>query len=359
MMPKDIIARSEDLLSRLENAVPLYAGTDKELELEALFLQEYFIKTILYAAMAIDDESLPLTHFKTMQDICRGVFPYWIDNDIIFGLGKKKLKLLSCINKDFFSQDEFDSFLKTVKSEYCPAVSVIMPTFNRPDSIAKAAKSVLDQTYPLLELIVVNDGGSEDTRDIIAGLNDERVRYIHLSENKGPSAARNHGIRNAAYDLVAFHDDDDLWKAEKLEKQVDALYNSALHAGFAYCEMAYHRIGEDNEVLRIPATTISKVRKEGYIYPELLRRNFIGGPTILVYKSCFNKIGYFNEKLPFFEDWELILRLAKEYEACFIPEPLYDYYERALSRSMVKDVPQTAIKDFYEDFAPDKERFGL
>lgn len=105
-------------------------------------------------------------------------------------------------------------------------VSVIIPTYNREKCIERAARSVLDQTYTDLELIIVDDGSTDSTKEIVEGITDDRVKYV-FQENAGACAARNHGIALSKGEYIAFQDSDDIWNKGKLQKQVDILENNA------------------------------------------------------------------------------------------------------------------------------------
>ena len=101
-----------------------------------------------------------------------------------------------------------------------PLVSVVLPTFNRERLLPRAINSVLNQTYKNLELIIVNDGSTDDTEKVVKGYSDKRIRYYKQELNKGGSAARNVGIKLARGELISFQDSDDEWLPEKLERQV-------------------------------------------------------------------------------------------------------------------------------------------
>lgn len=327
---------------------------EQEAETEAWFLADFFLKPV-EEAFALG-EPLGLPELKKMQQVIRGVYPYWLDNDRIYALGREKLALLSLIGRDFASQEELDLFLH-------PAVSVVMPTYNRAAVIERAIRSVLDQTYPYLELIVVDDGSGDNTGEVVRAIRDPRIRYVRINENHGTSHAKNIGISAARYGLIAFHDDDDLWRPEKLKKQVSLLLLAEKRAGFCYCEMVYHRL--DGETLHYtPRREISAVRKSGFLYPELLRRNFIGGPTLLVRRECLDTVGFFNEALTVFEDYDLVLRLSKRYDAVFADEPLYDYFEH--EKSLTTDTEETHRKAVEETLRlfeslteQDRKAYGL
>ncbi|MCM1251276.1 MAG: glycosyltransferase [Clostridium sp.] len=198
-------------------------------------------------------------------------------------------------------------------------VSIIIPTYNRADCIEKSVRSVLEQTYREFELIIVDDGSTDNTQDVINSIEDERMRYIKMPENHGASAARNEGIRQAAYEYIAFQDSDDWWKPDKLEKQMQALMDNP-QAGMVYCAYECNRF--DGDITIVPDEQIPLHDKQGDIYEKLLCRNTIGAPTVLARRECFSKVGLFCENLSCLEDWELFMRIAKEYSILFIEEPL-------------------------------------
>ena len=163
--------------------------------------------------------------------------------------------------------------------------------------------------------------------------------------------------------MLAFHDDDDLWRKEKLEKQVKALLAASPQTGFGYCEMEYHRL-DQKTILYVPRREISMVRKNGFLYPELLRRNYIGGPTLLIRRECFEEIGFFDERLAIFEDWDMVLRLSKRYDAVFVAEPLYDYFEHEKSlttdrSSTHRDRIAETLRLLDEKTSADKAAYGF
>ena len=198
-------------------------------------------------------------------------------------------------------------------------VSIIIPTYNRAYCIERSIRSVLEQTYREFELLVVDDGSSDNTQDVVNSIEDERIRYIQMPENKGVAAARNEGIRQAAYEYIAFQDSDDVWKPDKLEKQMQVLSEN-LRAGMVYC--AYECKTTDGSIVTVPDAKMPLHDKQGDIYHKLLCRNTIGAPTVLAHKECFLKAGLFHDSMTCLEDWELFVRIAKSYEILFLEEPL-------------------------------------
>ena len=112
-----------------------------------------------------------------------------------------------------------------------PIVSVIIPTYNRAHLIDKAIKSVLNQTYQDFEIIVVDDGSTDNTNEVLKNFTDSRIHYIFHTSNLGVSAARNTGIKTSQGEYIALLDSDDDWLPEKLDKQVDVLQNESSEVG--------------------------------------------------------------------------------------------------------------------------------
>lgn len=204
-----------------------------------------------------------------------------------------------------------------------PTVSVIIPTYNRAHLVGRAIQSVLNQTYQDFELIIVDDGSTDNTEEIIKEFQeqDKRIKYIKHDKNKGGSTTRNTGIKAARGEYIAFQDSDDEWLPEKLKKQMEVFKNTSSKVGIIYT--GFWRI-KDNEKTYIPQSWVKQ--KDGNIYFELLKGNFVTTQSIVTRKECFKKAGMFDEKLPRLQDWELVLRLSKYYNFKCIDEPLLVSY---------------------------------
>lgn len=202
-------------------------------------------------------------------------------------------------------------------------VSIILPTYNRAYCINRAVDSVLCQTWQGWELIVVDDGSADNTEEIMAAYaaSDERVRYCRQPRNSGVSAARNEGIRQARYEYIAFQDSDDVWHADKLEKQM-CVFEENPEIGLVYCAMQGTR--QDGSTVRIPDAAMDERLLRGNLYGLLLQGNVIDAPTAVMRKSCLEKCGGFDKSLSCLEDWELFLRIAGEYEIGYVDEALVD-----------------------------------
>ncbi len=196
-------------------------------------------------------------------------------------------------------------------------VSIIIPTFNRAAILDRAIQSVLNQTYIDFELIIVDDNSSDNTEDIVSNYTDNRIRYLRHDENKGAGAARNTGIKEAKYEYIAFQDSDDEWAPNKLSKQMNLIRESPPEIGVVYT--GFWRVEGDIKTY-IPSRNVSQ--KKGDILLQLLQDNFVGTPTVIARKDCFQKVGLFDENLPCLEDWDLWIRIAKRYNFEIIDEPM-------------------------------------
>lgn len=207
-----------------------------------------------------------------------------------------------------------------------PLISVIIPTYNRVSCLTKSINSVLNQTYKNLELIVVDDGSTDDTKNVISSIKDFRLKYIKLNKNYGPSRARNVGIKKATGLLVTFNDSDDIWHYDKLEKQYEDFVNNPDGVLF-FCKYEAKDVITGKKLYEIPDEHhILDFSKTSDFTEVLLKGNFIGTPTILVPKIVIEKLEGFDEKLSTHEDWDFVIRASLLGEVCYYDEPLVDVY---------------------------------
>ncbi len=195
---------------------------------------------------------------------------------------------------------------------------MIIPTYNRPSLVGRAIKSVLGQSYQDFELIVVDGSSDDETKEVVKGFGDRRIRYVSETGRRGLSNARNMGIRSSMGDYVALLDDDDEWLPYKLEMQVDLLDRLTEDYGVVY---SGYRTEQDGRIAGeyYPA-------ERGYVYARMLKGSILSVPTIIIRRSCFEVVGYFDEELPSCEDWDMWIRLAKEYKFEYVPEILAVYH---------------------------------
>ena len=202
-----------------------------------------------------------------------------------------------------------------------PAVSVVIPTFNRGHLLERSLHSVLVQTFSDLEVIVVDDGSTDDTERRVRAFDDPRIVYIRHEVSRGAPTARNTGIEIAKGRLIAFQDSDDIWMVDKLEKQMALVATVGSDPVVVYCGFARWNKGA---ITYIPQSSVS--HRSGRILPNLLRRNFVSTQTILAPRQCLEEVGGFDPALRRLQDWELAIRLADRFEFRIADEPLVMVY---------------------------------
>jgi len=197
-------------------------------------------------------------------------------------------------------------------------VSVIIPTYNASKYVTKAIDSVLNQDYDNYEIIVVDDGSTDNTQEVLEKYG-SKIKYIY-QENGGPAKARNTGIISSYEDYIAFLDADDLWLPGKLRKQIDFFHRHPQYA-MVYTDMKHAVNGKIVNSSYLKEGNYRYI-SSGFIYENLLRECFIFTPTVIVKRECLEKVGLFREDLRISEDYDLWLRIADEYEIGFLDEPL-------------------------------------
>jgi len=203
-----------------------------------------------------------------------------------------------------------------------PKVSIILPTYNRAYIVERAIRSILDQTYNDFELIIVDDGSTDNTEEIIKELQqkDKRIQYIKLDTNKGAAAARNVGIRSAKGQYIAFQDSDDEWLPEKLEKQMKIIETVTEEVGVVYTDMLL--INKDNQITYWNSPSI----KYGDIINSKTHDYQVLGLGIVSTLIKNKSIDYFDETFYRFIDLEYFIRLSKKVIFIHINEPLVKYH---------------------------------
>lgn len=195
-----------------------------------------------------------------------------------------------------------------------PLVSVIIPSYNRAAQLKTAIDSVLQQRFQDWELIVVDDGSSDETPRLARRFPDRRVR-MHRQARRGVSAARNAGLSLARAPWIAFLDSDDSWKPQKLHRQLEQL---EMHPAYrlAYTDEIWIRNGR-----RVNPKKIHR-KNSGWIYERCLRRCIVSPSSILLHRSVLPGDRWFDESFPVCEDYELWLRLSARLPFLFVPQPL-------------------------------------
>lgn len=190
-----------------------------------------------------------------------------------------------------------------------PRVSVIIPTYNQAGYLAAAVQSVLGQTFGDFELIVVNDGSTDNTKEEAFRFSDPRVRYIY-QENRGLSAARNTGIQASTGEYIALLDSDDIWLPQKLELQI-GLLASHPEVALVYSDADLF----DDQSGAVTGRFLDGKRVfSGKVFRQLLSTQFIKPSTTVVRRSVFQTVGYFDESIREVQDRDMWLRIARQFD---------------------------------------------
>ncbi len=192
-------------------------------------------------------------------------------------------------------------------------ISIVIPTYNRQNFLQKAIDSVLAQTYPYFELIVVDDGSQDNTAELVENYNSDIV-YIR-QENKGPAAARNRGVEAARYNLLAFLDSDDRFAENKLEVQMRAMQENKQYL-ISHTQEIWYRNG------CILNQKTRHRKNSGDIFRQSLELCAVGMSTVMMRKEIFERYGLFDEDFPCCEDYDLWLRVSAEQEFLLVDMPL-------------------------------------
>lgn len=213
-----------------------------------------------------------------------------------------------------------------------PAFSVVIPTYNRAHLVKRAIKSVLGQTYPEFEIIIVDDCSCDNTEEVIqeAMKEDKRVRYVKLDKTRGAAASRNRGVELSRGDYIAFLDSDDkalnMW-LEESEKKIEKV---PLSWG-----VLYPRYYIQDELSNVTYLNVIPP-KEGHIYKDLMRGSglSIGVSGAVVKKLAFLEVGGFDENLCGYHDYDLWYKMAREWTFHFVNAPLILFHDHRNSRLM-------------------------
>lgn len=231
-----------------------------------------------------------------------------------------------------------------------PLVSVIIPTYNRKHTLKRCIDSVVRQTYRNFEIIIVDDCSSDGTMEFVESeygeISDINIVYVRNDCNLGAGASRNIGVSYANGEYIAFHDSDDEWHCSKLEKQMCQFAKCSQNVGAVYSLFCIN--GNQKEIY--PPENVGMEYKTGYVFYTLLINSLVGMITLLIKKNVFLEVGGFHENLKSLEDYELTLRVARNYEIMLVDEVLAVAYESDGSvgkRNRDKIVTQCYIMDLY------------
>lgn len=203
-----------------------------------------------------------------------------------------------------------------------PAVSVIIPVYNRAASVGAAIASALGQSFDDLEVIVVDDGSDDSTAQIVTNIADPRLQLIAHESNRGAAAARNTGIQASTGRLIALLDSDDVWLPGKLARQVPMLDDASKNQEVCCSSVVLHLL--DHGLTRLRRVGDSS----NWAHTLALGCDLSPGTTLLARREAFDRIGPFDEALPRFEDWDWLFRYTRQGEIVVAAEPLAHVYVR-------------------------------
>jgi glycosyltransferase involved in cell wall biosynthesis len=210
------------------------------------------------------------------------------------------------------------------KSNNDPFVTVIIPTFNRKEYLLEAVKSVLDQTYKNLEIIIVDDGSTDGSKEAIKNLNNDKISYIWQKNSGLPSVARNTGIKQSKGDYIAFLDSDDLWVQEKLEFQIQLLLDNPKLLGIS-SNMLNFSFKENSK----PYVQFDYTMNFCPTFFSLLKGNVVANSSVVIRKDVINHIGLLDENklIRGVEDYDYWLRILafRDRSILVIANPLIKY----------------------------------
>jgi glycosyltransferase involved in cell wall biosynthesis len=208
-------------------------------------------------------------------------------------------------------------------------ISAVITAYNSEAFIAEAISSVLEQSCPVDQIVVIDDGSTDHTRAIVESFSQRGVRYIY-QENQGPGAARNCGIRETSGELLAFLDADDVWLKDKIRIQLAFLSGHpevALVSGFAWW---WNTIKDHRFISGEIPKSIGSLRRDLLVY------NNIGNPSmVMLRRSVLADVGVFSENIRWGEDWDLWIRIIRRHNVAILPEPVivYRWHEKNLSHT--------------------------
>ncbi|MCL1471490.1 glycosyltransferase [Argonema antarcticum] len=241
-----------------------------------------------------------------------------------------------------------------------PLISVIIPVYNSKKTIRETIDSVLQQTFSDFELIVINDGSTDLTLDIISSINDPRLKLFSYS-NAGAAVSRNRGFSQSSGEFIAFLDADDLWTPDKLEAQLKALQENP-QAAVAYSWL--NVINESSEFVRG-----GNYRTEnGDVFAKLFLIPFVeSGSNPLIRRQSFVDVGGFDESLTASQDYDLYLRLAARYNFVAVPSPqiLYRLSSNSMSANVRRQeatsllVRERAFKESRKPLPPELKQYSI
>jgi glycosyltransferase involved in cell wall biosynthesis len=213
-------------------------------------------------------------------------------------------------------------------------VSIVVTCYNYGKYISDCLNSILKQKYQNYEVIIIDDGSTDNTNEMLRTfLENPKIKYFK-QENMGQAGAKNNGIKNSSGEFIAFLDADDMWADNMLEKELELFSDERV--GVVYSTVRF--INEKNEDIKLKRNSKYLIPRSGNITKYLLFENFVTFSSSIVRKECLDECGYFDESLKMGIDWDLWLRVSTKYQFSYVDEPLLIY--RIHSTQMSKNLEE-------------------
>lgn len=229
-------------------------------------------------------------------------------------------------------------------------ISIIMPTYNRLNTIGDAIDSVIEQSYKNWELIIIDDASTDNTAQLVKSYADNRIRYYKNNKNIGANSSRNRGISYAKGKYITFLDSDCKYKKNKLEEQIDTI---SYGYDMVFCSFEYYK---DGKCVIKPIPMEEKDYYDKNLKKILPRNNIIDTSTIFAKRDVFTKVGTFDESMPRLQDYELAIRIVKNTKVKYMESALVENYFTENSISTNHEAYFIAIvqllkmhRDFFDD----------
>lgn len=224
-------------------------------------------------------------------------------------------------------------------------VSVIVPIYNRENTIKKSIESILSQTYKDIEIIAVDDCSTDNSYFIVKKMceTESRLKIIKLNKNSGACVARNQGIDIARGEYIAFNDSDDTFNSDKIQKQLDYLQSN--NGDLTFCQFKINR-NNNSEILP------HNLKRRKVVFSDFLKHSLCSTQTLFGKAECFKTVK-FDNSMPRFQDWDLCIRLVKKYKIIYEPEPLVNVYESENSISKSNKKGLKALKLIFNKYKKD------
>ena len=221
-------------------------------------------------------------------------------------------------------------------------VSIIIPAYNRANTIVRSVNSILNQTYSDIEVIVVDDCSEDGLKKIIEDFNEARLRYVRLNSRSGACVARNKGVEVSKGEYIAFQDSDDEWTPDKLEVQLNAMI--AHDADVCFCRLKRHYIAENAKTILWPKSISNESCFMDHV--TLRRKSYVSTQTIVAKRCVFDDV-MFDPQVVKSQDYDWIIRASKKYSVYYVAKPLVEQYLQ----------PDSISLSGYERFIQSREYF--